>query len=138
MLPNHVSLPILGARCTARRWLSLTSPGPEHAGEDDMFSSDLDDRRFQLTFGVAGKRGVALMILYSGNDESVPAKVDKEVLVTRMTKAFVDAGGKLGNRSGILPGASHTVKEVGSIREDLHERVTDFLRSVERGEVGET
>ncbi|KAL8898954.1 MAG: hypothetical protein Q9207_006444 [Kuettlingeria erythrocarpa] len=138
MLPNHVSLPILGARCTARRWLSLTSPGPEHAGEDDMFSSDLDDRRFQLTFGVAGKRGVALMILYSGNDGFVPAKVDKEALVARMEKAFMDAGGKLGKRSGILPGASHTVKEEGMVRQDLHERVTHFLRSVERGEVGET
>lgn len=136
MLPNHVSLPILGARCTARRWLSLTSPGPEHAGEDDMFSSDLDDRRFQSTFGVAAKRGVALMILFSGNDESVPSTVDKEALVARMEKAFVDAGGILSKRSGILPGASHTVKEEGRVREELHERVTDFLESVEQGNVG--
>ncbi|KAL8923988.1 MAG: hypothetical protein Q9208_004272 [Pyrenodesmia sp. 3 TL-2023] len=138
MLPNHVSLPILGARCTARRWLSLTSPGPEHAGEDDMFSSDLDNRRFESTFGVAARRGVALMILYSGNDGFVPRKVDKEALVARMEKAFVDAGGRLSNQSGILSGASHTVKEEGGPREELHKRVTNFLESVEREIVGNT
>lgn len=138
ILPNHVSLPILGARCTAKRWLSLASPGPEHAGEDDMFSSDLNNGRFRSTFGVAGKRGVAMMILSSGNDAAVPSTVDKEALVARMGKAFVDGGGKLDKGSGILPGASHTVKEVGSVREELHKRVVGFLESIEQGTVGKT
>ncbi|KAL9028708.1 MAG: hypothetical protein Q9196_002963 [Gyalolechia fulgens] len=136
-LPNEVSLPILGARITANRWLSLASPGPEHKGEDDMFSSDFEPARFQATFGIAARRGVALMILFSGNDRSVPSTVDKEALVARMEKAFLDAGGKLGRGSGILPGASHTVKEQGDVRNELHRRVNDFLEDIERGTVGQ-
>ncbi|KAI4094343.1 MAG: hypothetical protein LQ344_002243 [Seirophora lacunosa] len=138
VLPNHVSLPFLGARCTAKRWLSLASPGPEHIGEDDMFSSDLDSTRFQSTFGTAGRRGVALMVLYSGNDGFVPSAVDKAALVARMEKAFVDAGGRLGKGSGILPGASHTVREEGNVREELHKRVIEFLDEIEQGTVGNT
>ncbi|KAL8635876.1 MAG: hypothetical protein Q9228_006677, partial [Teloschistes exilis] len=38
MLPNEVSLPFLGARTTASRWLSLSSPAPLHNGQDDLFS----------------------------------------------------------------------------------------------------
>ncbi|KAI4253822.1 MAG: hypothetical protein LQ352_003463, partial [Teloschistes flavicans] len=68
MLPNEVSLPILGARTTASRWLSLSSPAPDHRGQDDLFSSDLPPARFAETFGVAGRRGAALLVLYSGND----------------------------------------------------------------------
>ncbi|KAL8716294.1 MAG: hypothetical protein Q9220_000199 [cf. Caloplaca sp. 1 TL-2023] len=136
ILPNKVSLPTMGARCTARRWLSLASPGPEHAGEDDMFSSDLEDTRFHSTFGMAGKRGVALMILFSGEDSFVPSTVNKEVLVGRMEKTFVNAGGKLGRGSGILPGASHAVKEEGEVRHDLLQRVSDFLEDIDRGTVG--
>ncbi|KAL8933507.1 MAG: hypothetical protein Q9216_006332 [Gyalolechia sp. 2 TL-2023] len=137
MLPNEVSLPILGARVTANRWLSLASPGPEHKGEDDMFSSDFEPARFQSTFGIAARRGVAVMILFSGNDGFVPSTVDKEALVAMMEKAFVDAGGKLGRGSGILPGASHTVKEQGDIREELHTRVKGFLEDIARGTVGQ-
>ncbi|KAL8902169.1 MAG: hypothetical protein Q9192_000152 [Flavoplaca navasiana] len=132
VLPNDVSLPILGARVTANRWLSLASPGPDHAGEDDLFSSDLEDGRFQSTFGVAGKRGAALMILYSANDSFVPKTVDKHALVARMERAFVDAGGQLGKGSGILPGASHTIREVGEVRDDFLERVRNFVQSLDK------
>ncbi|KAL8801201.1 MAG: hypothetical protein Q9223_006958 [Gallowayella weberi] len=137
MLPNDVSLPILGARVTANRWLSLASPGPEHAGEDDMFSSNLGDTRFQSTFGMAGKRGVALMILFSGNDAFVPKTVDKEALVGRMEKAFVDGGGRLAKGSGILPGASHTVREEGHVRDEFLRRVRRFLQGVAEGTIEE-
>ncbi|KAL8914896.1 MAG: hypothetical protein Q9171_000523 [Xanthocarpia ochracea] len=133
ILPNEVSLALLGARVTANRWLSLASPGPEHAGEDDMFSSDLEYGRFQSTFGMAGRRGVPLMILFSENDTFVPKAVDKEALVARMEKAFVDAGGQLGKGSGILPGASHTVKEEGEVRDEFLNRVRNFVESLERG-----
>ncbi|KAL9594958.1 MAG: hypothetical protein Q9219_006738 [cf. Caloplaca sp. 3 TL-2023] len=133
MIPNHITLPILGARCTASRWLSLASPGPEHNGEDDMFSSDLEPARFQSTFGVAGRRGVAMMILYSGNEGFVPSGVDKQALVAKMEKPFLEAGGKLGRGSGILPGASHTVREEGAVREELHRRVVEFLVDIDRG-----
>ncbi|KAI4239909.1 MAG: hypothetical protein LQ349_000004 [Xanthoria aureola] len=136
MLPNEVSLPKLGARVTADRWLSLASPGPEHAGEDDLFSSDLGDGRFQSTFGMAGKSGAALLILFSGNDEFVPKAVDKQALVARMEKAFVDAGGQLGRESGILLNASHTVKAVGEARDELLKRVKNFVNSIDKGTLG--
>ncbi|KAL8692000.1 MAG: hypothetical protein Q9218_002892 [Villophora microphyllina] len=135
VLPNEVSLPLLGARTTASRWLSLSSPAPEHKGQDDMFSSDFSASRFDETFGMAGRRGAALMVLFSGNDGFVPKSVDKESLVERMEKAFVDAGGKLGKGSGVLPGASHTVKEEGDVREDLLKRVCGFLEDVEAGKL---
>ncbi|KAL9578827.1 MAG: hypothetical protein Q9203_006951, partial [Teloschistes exilis] len=80
MLPNEVSLPFLGARTTASRWLSLSSPAPLHNGQDDLFSSDLPASRFADTFGVAGRRGAKLLILYSGDDAFVPKSVDKEAL----------------------------------------------------------
>ncbi|KAI4262310.1 MAG: hypothetical protein L6R42_002512 [Xanthoria sp. 1 TBL-2021] len=133
MLPNEVSLPLLGARVTADRWLSLASPAPEHAGEDDLFSSDLGDGRFRSTFGMAGKRGVALLILFSGNDGFVPKAVDKQALVARMEKAFVDAGGQLGGGSGVLLNASHTVKDVGEARDELLKRVKNFVDSIDKG-----
>ncbi|KAL8651438.1 MAG: hypothetical protein Q9226_004711 [Calogaya cf. arnoldii] len=136
VLPNEVSLQLLGARVTANRWLSLASPGPERAGEDDMFSSDLGDGRFQSTFGMAGKRGVALMILFSGNDAFVPKAVDKQALVARMEKAFVDGGGQLSEGSGVLLNASHTVREVGEVRAELLKRVTSFVESVDKGTIG--
>ncbi|KAL8998733.1 MAG: hypothetical protein Q9169_002288 [Polycauliona sp. 2 TL-2023] len=136
VLPNEVSLPLMGARVTANRWLSLASPGPQHAGEDDLFSSDLDGERFQSTFGMAAKRGTALLILFSGNDAWVPKSVDKQNLVDRMHKAFIDAGGQLGHGSGILSGASHTVRETGEVRDELLKRVKDFVGSIEKGTLG--
>ena len=39
------------APVSAKRRLSLASPGPSHSGEDDFFSSDLDDERLATTFG---------------------------------------------------------------------------------------
>ncbi|KAI4199155.1 MAG: hypothetical protein LQ350_004785 [Teloschistes chrysophthalmus] len=135
MLPNEVSLPFLGARTTAKRWLSLSSPPPLHNGVDDLFSSDLPASRLSDTFGVAGRRGAALLVLVSGNDAFVPKSVDKEALVRRWRRAFLEAGGsgRWGSGSGVLGGASHTVKEVGEVREDLVRRVVGFLGDVEGG-----
>ena len=136
VLPTNISKPIMGARCTAIRWLSFTSPGPDHEGEDDLFSSDFDEARFQRSFGRAGKSGVPMSILYSGSDEYVPLFVDKCALVARMGKVFKEAGGKLDKRSGILEGASHTVKEEGEIRQNFIRRVVSFLEDIGCGTVG--
>lgn len=132
MLPNEVSLPFLGARTTASRWLSLSSPAPLHNGQDDLFSSDLPASRFADTFGVAGRRGAKLLILYSGDDAFVPKYVDKEALVGRMRKAFEEGGGSGGERgSGVVGGASHTVKEEGGVRAEVVGRTVGFLGEVE-------
>jgi pimeloyl-ACP methyl ester carboxylesterase len=51
---------------TARRWVSLACKG----GEDDYFSSDLDDQTLAKTFGKIDK---PLLILYGEEDEYVPS-----------------------------------------------------------------
>ena len=93
--------------CSATRFLSLISPGPENAGEDDMFSSDLKDERLRESFGKLGETKTPVQILYSGSDQHVPAKVDKEALVARWHKTIRDHGGNVHEQSGVVPGMDH-------------------------------
>ncbi|KAL9611217.1 MAG: hypothetical protein Q9167_004131 [Letrouitia subvulpina] len=130
VLPSNIAFPILGARCTAKRWLSLASPGPEHAGEDDLFSSDFGDEGVERVFGKAGKQKARLLILYSSHDQWVPETVNKAALVKRWGNCFVAAGGSLDDGSGILEGAGHTVKEQGEVLENFTARVVSFLERV--------
>ena len=56
IVPFSITTPSFGnSPFTARRFLSLASPGLEHEGEDDYFSSDLPDERSEATFGKLGK-----------------------------------------------------------------------------------
>ena len=83
---------------TARRWVSLACKG----GEDDYFSSDLDDRQLKDTFG---KVDVPLLILYGEEDEYVPSYVDRKALVNKWIP-FVK--GRVDEKSrDLLKGASH-------------------------------
>ncbi|KAI4166211.1 MAG: hypothetical protein LQ342_000097 [Letrouitia transgressa] len=136
VLPSTIAFPVFGARCTANRWLSLASPGPEHAGEDDLFSSDFGDERVERVFGKAGKQKARLLILYSSHDRSVPDTVDKAALVKRWGICFVAAGGSLDAGSGILEGAGHTVKEKGEVLENFTVRVVGFLERVQNAAPG--
>ncbi|KAI4214400.1 MAG: hypothetical protein LQ351_003153 [Letrouitia transgressa] len=131
VLPSNIAFPIFGARCTANRWLSLASPGPQHAGEDDLFSSDFGDERVERIFGKAGRQKAPLLILYSSHDRSVPDTVDKAALVKRWSNCFVAAGGSLDNGSGILEGAGHTIREQGEVLENFTARVVGFLERVQ-------
>ena len=112
---------------SAQRWLSLASPGPEHAGQDDYFSSDLDDKRLQHSFGRLGKSGARLCFLFSGSDQYVPETVDKEKLIGRWHEHIRRGGGVIDEGSGIVPGASHTLKEAGNGLDDLVGRVVAFV-----------
>jgi len=117
----------MSAPVSAKRWLSLASPGPNHAGEDDYFSSDLPDERLQTTFGALGKTGVGLGFLYSGSDQYVPSTVDKVRLVERWHEHVSRGGGVIGEGSGIVKGASHTLKNGGQGLEDLVMRIIGSL-----------
>ncbi|GIK01480.1 hypothetical protein Aspvir_005516 [Aspergillus viridinutans] len=118
---------------SARRFLSLASPdSPGRPAEDDLFSSDLTDQRLRETFGAAATRGLLrskLLVLYSGNDEFAARWVDKEALMARWREA-TDAGkaGTWDQNSGVIPGASHNVKDQGQA--DLAERVTRYLKGI--------
>ncbi|KAB8067403.1 hypothetical protein BDV29DRAFT_186220 [Aspergillus leporis] len=120
-----------GVSC--RRFLSLASPdSPERPAEDDLFSSDLTDQRLRETFGVVAERGLVkgkLAALYSGNDEYAVEWCDKEALLRRWKEA-TNAGGvdKWSEESGVIPGASHNVKDEG--QDWLVERVLHYVNSV--------
>lgn len=116
----------------ARRFWSLASPdSPAKPSEDDLFSTDLTDERLDETFGRVAKQGLlrtTLVALYSGNDEYAPKGVDKEALMARWKRA-ADAGEKKWDEgSGIIPGASHNVKDEGQTW--LIERVLNYLKRV--------
>jgi hypothetical protein len=123
---------------TARRFLSLVSPdGPENPGEDDLFSSDLSDKRLLETFGMIATRDLLktkLLILYSGSDEHVPKKVDKVKLLERWREASDKSYQKIWDdeNSGIIPGASHNLggDGEGDARQDLVNRVKAYLEIV--------
>ena len=126
------------APITARRFLSLISPdAPENPGEDDLFSSDLTDKRLQETFGMIATRDLLktkLLVLYSGSDEHVPKKLDKAKLLERWRAATDKSYQKIwdeGN-SGIVSGASHNLggDGEGDARHDLVNRVKAYLKDV--------
>lgn len=120
---------------SARRFLSLASPdSPDKPSDDDLFSSDLRDQRFRETFGAVASRGLLrskLLVLYSGSDEFAAPWIDKERLMQRWKDA-TNAGGsnKWDDNSGVVPGASHNVKDEGQA--DLIARVSHYLKEVEK------
>ncbi|OJJ00403.1 hypothetical protein ASPVEDRAFT_128077 [Aspergillus versicolor CBS 583.65] len=117
-----------------RRFWSLASPeSPAKPSEDDLFSTDITDERLGETFGRVATRGLlrgTLVALYSGNDEYAPNGVDKEALMARWKRA-TDAGGVKkwdDEASGIIPGASHNVRDEGQAW--LIEHVLNYLNRV--------
>ena len=121
------------APVSAKRWLSLASPGPLHNGEDDYFSSDLDDGRLERTFGRVGKHGTRLMFLFGSEDQYVPDTVDKAKLVERWHHHIKQGGGVVDLGSGVVEGASHTLQGDDEALEGLISRVLEFLKRYEIG-----
>ncbi|KAI3199109.1 hypothetical protein DTO012A9_1574 [Penicillium roqueforti] len=117
---------------SARRFLSLVSPhSPDDPSDDDLFSSDLSDKRLQETFGMVGTQGIItskLLVLYSGEDEYCPHWVDKEKLLRRWQQAIEAGGAKWDTNSGIVPEASHNVHAEG--QQDLIDRVLRYLKAL--------
>lgn len=137
-LPNRLTKSVFGRiGITARRWLDVSSPGPNHDGADDFFSSDLSDERLRNTFGKVPASS-PLLVLYGGADESVPQVVDKRRLVQRWMQTTEQHGGAVdGRNGGIVEGASHNLNgQSAEIVGDLVRRVAGFLGKVERGELG--
>ena len=119
------------APVSARRWISLASPAPDHKGEDDYFSSDFDDDRLRSIFGELGKTGKRISFLYSGNDQYVSSTIDKAKLVDQWHKHVKRGKGIIDESSGVVQGASHTLKEGGEPLENLTRRIIAFLERLE-------
>ncbi|WQF75740.1 Putative fusarinine C esterase SidJ, alpha/Beta hydrolase [Colletotrichum destructivum] len=112
-LPSFFQTPM-----TAYRWHSLAAKG----GDDDYFSSDLDE---SFVSEVWNRFQQPVMALQSAEDEFVPDKIDKQALVDSWKKISP----KVHELSGLIPGASHTVKKPES-QQWLAERVVQFLNQV--------
>ena len=131
VLPAEVTGMMFPAPVSARRFLSLVSPGPEHGGEDDYFSSDFGDERLRGTFGRVGRMGAPILILFSGNDQHVPEGVDKKGLLDRWVRCIKEGGGVVDDGTAVIEGASHTLKELGQPANDVFDRVVAFLKRLE-------
>lgn len=133
-MPNRLTKPTFGRiAITARRWTDVSSPGPNHAGADDYFSSDLSDERLKKTFGKLTSK-TPLLILYSGDEENLPSTLDKEGLVKRWTGIVKAAGGIVDDGTGLVKGASHNLNGCPQdVVQDLVERVVGFVGRVESG-----
>lgn len=141
ILPSGVTEAFPRTPISARRWLSLISPGPKHEGEDDYFSSDFSDERLKRTFGKIGATGVPICFAYSGADEYVPDFVDKEELVAKWERIIKEGGGVVDEASGVMRGATHTIAKSTKERtsedsvQDLVTRVAGFAQRIEAGKL---
>ena len=131
-LPGKITGGIFPGMVSANRWMSLASPGPEHAGQDDYFSSDFEDDRLQMTFGKAGSTGTPLSILFGEADPHVPEWVNKHELVGKWIRCIKEGGGVVDEDAGVIKGATHTLREGGEPLEELKQRILGFLGRIEK------
>ena len=92
-----------------------------NSGNDDYFSSDIDDTKLAATFGRINK---PTMIMPSENDEMIPSAVNKRVLLQRWVKA--SPSDLVSQLSDLVPGADHTLSAIEA-QQWFSERVVRFL-----------
>ncbi|TKA21741.1 hypothetical protein B0A50_08747 [Salinomyces thailandicus] len=135
-MPHRLTSPLFGrVAITARRWVDIASPAPDHTGADDYFSSDLREERLKATFGRIPPTS-PLLILFSGEDESIPSDVNKVDLVTRWMRIVEESGGEVDQINGALvPGASHNLNgNPAGVVQDLVQRVAGFVGRLDKGD----
>lgn len=130
---------------SANRWFSLTAPphtvtgGP--TGQEDFFSSDFsEDVILKYTWGRLQPDKTKVLVLYSEEDEWVPAEIDKEKLVATWIKIMKEKGVRVDEKnSGVVEEASHDLSEVEeSVMQDVLGRIKRFLSWVGEGETIKT
>ncbi|KAI0887503.1 DUF1749-domain-containing protein [Annulohypoxylon maeteangense] len=120
MVPEHLPPSFLTIPISAWRWYALGATD----GEDNYFDPNLPDDVVAPFWKRVNK---PILILHSGNDEFVPASVDKDALVRRW-KALCQPG-IASEFSGAVPGAGHRAEEPEA--EDLLvNTVVKFLHSI--------
>ncbi|KAI6930764.1 DUF1749-domain-containing protein [Hortaea werneckii] len=135
-MPDRLVSPLFGrVAITAKRWVDIASPAPDHRGADDYFSSDLSDERLNNTFGCIPS-STPLLLLYSGNDDSVPPEVNKDDLVFRWIKIVERNSGKVDRYNGsIVPNASHNLNgNPSTVVQDLVKRVVGYIGRLDSGD----
>ncbi|KAJ3496767.1 hypothetical protein NLG97_g2415 [Lecanicillium saksenae] len=114
MIPAAFDVPI-----TAYRLHSFLAKG----GDDDYFSSDLDEATRKQIWGRIKK---PILVLHSEEDEYVPAHVSQDAL----RKLYQEANPLVSTLSGSIPDASHAVYHAAG-REWLAKRVVQFLQTLQ-------
>lgn len=133
-LPLGVTGSLVGpCPLTARRWLSLASP--DGTGEDDYFSSDLSLETLKGTFGKIPKT-TPLLILFSGEDESVRPGLNKEALLSKWVDVVQQGGGVVDPSSlHPVPDATHNLNgNPEPVVAELCKRVTNYLGTLDKHE----
>ncbi|CCF35050.1 hypothetical protein CH063_06913 [Colletotrichum higginsianum] len=124
-MPTPLIPAIFSSPITAYRWNSLGAQG----GDDDYFSSDLDDVALKGKFGRIDK---PVLFLPGEQDELVLPSVDKKKLLERWCQAC--PSGTVSELSGHIPGADHAVSQPEA-REWVGATIKNFLESLERAEM---
>lgn len=114
---------------SARRWLSLASP--DGKGQDDYFSSDLDEDELRKRFGCFPS-STPLLILHGGSDEFVPEDLDQSALSRKWMKYVRDGGGVVDESSDKpVEGATHNLNSSPNhVVDELCRRVINFVQSM--------
>jgi hypothetical protein len=94
-------------------------------GDDDLFSSDLDDATLAGTFG---KLRVPTLVVPSEDDEMTPRTVHKQGLLEKWTRAAPT--GIVSRLSSLNPEADHILSE-DKAQKWFVKRVTRFLKGLE-------
>lgn len=140
IMPNRLTSPLFGRTAvSARRWVDIASPEPDHRGADDFFSSDFDEERLRESFGKLPAR-TPVLILFSGSEENVSPSLDKEALVKRWTSVAQGAGASIDDKNGgVVKGASHNLNgNPEHVVQDLVGRVLAFFERLDKGELGQS
>ncbi|PHH75155.1 hypothetical protein CDD80_2595 [Ophiocordyceps camponoti-rufipedis] len=117
-LPRNMVPSSLGAPVSAYRLYSLWAKG----GDDDYFSSDLDD---ETVLRVWGRFTKPVLVLHSERDEFVPQQIDQAGLNAK----YRGANSMVSGLSGLIPGTGHTVLDEEA-RQWVAKRVDEFLRTL--------
>ena len=94
------------------------------SGDDDYFSSDLDDDRVSQIWKMFKQ---PVLVLHSEEDEYVPSDVDQAGL----NKRYQDQNPLVSPLSGLIPGTGHTVLQEEA-RSWLAKRVVEFLETLDK------
>lgn len=92
-------------------------------GDDDYFSSDLDDETVARFWGRFTK---PVLVLHSAEDEFIPPDYDQEAL----NKRYREANPVVSPLSGLIPKTGHTVLQ-DEARKWLSDKVSQFLGTLE-------
>ncbi|CAI6082377.1 unnamed protein product [Clonostachys chloroleuca] len=118
-IPKDKVPPVFNCPMTAYRLRSLIAKG----GDDDYFSTDLDDEKVK---GFWGRFQKPVLVLHSEKDDFVPAHIDQAAL----NKRYQEASPMVSQLSGLIPNTGHAVPNEDA-RQWLSEKVAEFLRALQ-------